>query len=60
LIAFITSTTVNVVGLFVLVAKWMFPAGSGKATGGELNAKAESLIFKKRAKERGQGNAGKA
>ena len=27
LIAFITSTTINVVGLFVLVAKWMFPSG---------------------------------
>lgn len=25
-IAFITSTTINVVGLFVLVAKWMYPA----------------------------------
>ena len=25
LIAFITSTTINVVGLFVVVAKWMFP-----------------------------------
>jgi hypothetical protein len=28
LIAFIASTTVNVVGLFVLVAKWMYPAGT--------------------------------
>lgn len=27
LVAFITSTTVNVVGLFVLVAKWMYPSG---------------------------------
>lgn len=26
LIAFITSTTVNVVGLFIVVAKWMFPS----------------------------------
>lgn len=25
LIAFITSTTLNVVGLFIVVAKWMFP-----------------------------------
>jgi len=53
LIAFITSTTVNVVGLFVLVAKWMFPAGSGKATGQELNAKAESLV-KKRTRDRNE------
>lgn len=28
LVAIITSTTVNVVGLFVLVAKWMYPANS--------------------------------
>ena len=26
LIAFITSTTVNVVGLFIVVAKWMYPS----------------------------------
>jgi len=30
LITFITSTTVNVVGLFVVVAKWMFPSGNNK------------------------------
>jgi len=30
LIAFITSTTINVVGLFVVVAKWMFPNGKDK------------------------------
>jgi lipopolysaccharide export LptBFGC system permease protein LptF len=30
LIAFITSTTVNVVGLFVVVAKWMFPNSNNK------------------------------
>ena len=30
LIAFITSTTVTVVGLFVVVAKWMFPDGNNK------------------------------
>lgn len=29
LIAFITSTTINVVGLFVVVAKWLFPNGNG-------------------------------
>jgi len=51
LIGFITSTTVNVVGLFVLVAKWMFPTVSGKATGRELNIRAESLV-KKRIKDR--------
>jgi hypothetical protein len=28
LIAFITSTTLNVLGLFVVVAKWMYPAES--------------------------------
>ena len=26
LVAFITSTTINVVGLFIVVAKWMYPA----------------------------------
>lgn len=30
LITFITSTTINVVGLFVVVAKWMFPNGNSK------------------------------
>lgn len=29
LIAFITSTTINVVGLFVVVAKWLYPSGNG-------------------------------
>ena len=29
LIAFISSTTVNVIGLFVVVAKWMYPSGPG-------------------------------
>ena len=48
LIAFITSTTVNVVGLFVLVAKWMFPAGTRTATGRELNARVQSLVKRKR------------
>lgn len=28
LVAIITSTAVNVVGLFVLIAKWMYPANS--------------------------------
>lgn len=28
LIAFITSTTISVLGLFVIVAKWLFPAGA--------------------------------
>ena len=49
LIAFITSTTVNVVGLFVLVAKWMFPTGVRTVTGQELNAKVESLVKRRRA-----------
>ena len=31
LIAFITSTTVNVLGLFVLVAKWLYPTTNGSA-----------------------------
>lgn len=30
LIAFITTTTVNVVGLFIVVAKWLFPAKNGQ------------------------------
>lgn len=29
LIAFITTTTINVVGLFIVVAKWLFPAKNG-------------------------------
>jgi hypothetical protein len=32
LIAFITTTTVNVVGLFIVVAKWLFPDVKSKAT----------------------------
>lgn len=32
LVAFITSTTVNVVGLFVMVAKWMYPDGGVRTT----------------------------
>lgn len=28
LITFITSTTINVVGLFIVVAKWMFPSNN--------------------------------
>lgn len=30
LIAFITSTTINVVGLFIVVAKWMYPTALSK------------------------------
>lgn len=33
LIAFITSTTVSVLGLFVLVAKWLFPANAKDENG---------------------------
>lgn len=43
LIAFITSTTVNVVGLFVLVAKWMFPDGRRVPDGQDLHARASEL-----------------
>jgi hypothetical protein len=32
LIAFITSTTVSVIGLFVLVGKWLFPSSEKKET----------------------------
>lgn len=32
LIAFITTTTVNVVGLFFVVAKWLFPSKNGSDT----------------------------
>jgi len=32
LIAFITSTTINVVGLFVIVAKWLYPSPASKTT----------------------------
>jgi hypothetical protein len=43
IIAFITSTTVNVVGLFVLVAKWMFPSGSDSPDRKAMHLRAESL-----------------
>ena len=43
LIAFITSTTVNVVGLFVLVAKWMFPSGKTSPDGKELHSRSAAL-----------------
>lgn len=40
LIAFLSTTTVNVIGLFVLVAKWMYPTGGLKtASGIELQNK---------------------
>ena len=42
LIAFITSTTINVVGLFVLVAKWMYPAGDSAAAT-KLQSRAAAL-----------------
>jgi hypothetical protein len=35
LIAFITSTTVSVLGLFLLVAKWLFPSSHKDETEGE-------------------------
>jgi hypothetical protein len=44
LIAFIGSTTVNVVGLFVLVAKWMYPGDAkGRTDRTQLQVKAASL-----------------
>lgn len=43
LVAFISSTTVNVVGLFVLVAKWMFPSGRPAAEHKELLGRLHSL-----------------
>lgn len=49
LIAFITSTTVNVVGLFVLVAKWMFPSGKEYPDGKELHSRAETMLSPKKA-----------
>jgi hypothetical protein len=49
LIAFISSTTVNVVGLFVLVAKWMYPAGGTVAVSrSELHTKAAALNASKK------------
>jgi hypothetical protein len=47
LIAFITSTTVNVVGLFVLVAKWMFPSGKGSSSGATLQVKSSTVRARK-------------
>jgi hypothetical protein len=46
LIAFITSTTLNVLGLFVLVAKWMYPAGTQAATAESLVQRAHDLKAK--------------
>lgn len=43
LVAFITSTTVTVVGLFVLVAKWMYPSGRETPDGKELHSRADGL-----------------
>jgi len=43
LIAFITSTTVTVVGLFVMVAKWMYPSGRESPDGKELHSRADAL-----------------
>jgi hypothetical protein len=43
IIAFITSTTVNVVGLFVIVAKWMYPSGSHSDSAGTLEKRAGDL-----------------
>ena len=48
LVAFITSTTVNVVGLFVLVAKWMFPSGKDSPDGSELHSRSETLRAEKK------------
>lgn len=43
IIAFITSTTVNVVGLFVIVAKWMYPTGSFLDSAETLGTRASGL-----------------
>lgn len=43
MIAFITSTTVNVIGLFVLVAKWMYPAPEAQESAEALRKKARDL-----------------
>ncbi len=43
IIAFITSTTVNVVGLFVIVAKWMYPTGSSPDSAEALEKRASDL-----------------
>lgn len=39
LITFITSTTINVVGLFIVVAKWMFPNSNHKVKDGGKDKK---------------------
>lgn len=46
LIAFITSTTINVVGLFVLVAKWMYPTSSRSDSAEALRAQADGMGMK--------------
>jgi hypothetical protein len=38
LIAFISSTTINVIGLFFVVAKWMYPSGAGTNSNGDGKA----------------------
>jgi hypothetical protein len=43
IIAFITSTTINVVGLFVIVAKWMYPSGSHPDSPETLEKRADGL-----------------
>ena len=44
LVAILSTTTVNAIGLFVLVAKWMYPSGGIKnASGSELQAKIAAL-----------------
>ena len=43
MISFITSTTINVVGLFVLVAKWMFPSGKPTPEHKELLSRAKAV-----------------
>lgn len=48
LVAFITSTTVNVVGLFVLVAKWMFPSGNADPQHKDLISSSQSMRSKPR------------
>jgi hypothetical protein len=47
LLAFITSTTVTVVGLFVLVAKWMYPTADRPPTAEGLEKRATEIVKRK-------------
>ena len=52
LIAFITSTTINVVGLFIVVAKWMYPASSSALKADHQNINPDSTSMNPKPKNK--------